>query len=622
MIPMEFHIIRPWWLLGLLPLLLIIWGLVRWPAGESAWRAVCDPHLLRHLLVGTSARRRLPLVVLALAWLVAIVALAGPTWSKLEQPVFQGSDATVLVLDLSSSMNAPDVKPSRLARARFKVLDLLERRGDGRTGLIVFAHDAFALSPLTDDANTLAALVPVLDTNLMPGQGSQFAKGLRLADELLFRSKVVGGEIIVIGDGVARLDDAIETAQTLRRRGRTVSVIGVGTSAGSPVPLAHGGFLQDADGAIVVPKLQAENLRKVATAGGGRYVTLTADDTDLETFENPGESMLFGEFEQTQLTTDQWREDGIWLVLALLPLGALAFRRGWILAGVIAIAIVPAPSHAFEWRELWSRPDQLGAKALLEGDAATAADLFDNRQWSGTAHYRAGQYDRAVEAFSSLRSADGHYNRGNALAKIGDLRAAMNAYEKVLELDDTHADALFNKNLIEELLRKMSSGEQGDAKAPRSASANQSGQQRLDEQQQGDEAADNATADDDDGRREEEDQEVEDGFRSDDEGDFDQDNAGEDGDLQSSPAAQARADQSEDDSKDDDTSEQRRSEEGQQSNLIDEQEQTMSEETAQSLEQWLRRIPDDPGGLLRAKFVREYRRRLVLGQQEESRDPW
>ena len=175
----------------------------------------------------------------------------------------------MLVLDLSASMNAQDVLPSRLARARFKVLDILGRRRDGQTGLVVFAHDAFALSPLTNDANTLAALVPVLNTNLMPGQGSQLAKGLRLADELLFRAKATGGEIIVVGDGVANLDAATDAARTLRRRGRTISVIGIGTLSGAPVPLPHGGFLKDADGTIVVPKLEVENLTALASAGGG-----------------------------------------------------------------------------------------------------------------------------------------------------------------------------------------------------------------------------------------------------------------------------------------------------------------------------------------------------------------
>jgi len=620
-VDIEFHIIRPWWLLALLPLLLVLWGLRHRPASESAWRAVCDPHLLKYLLVGGTSRRKFPLMVLASTWALAVVSLAGPTWSKLEQPVFQGQDATVLVLDLSLSMDARDVRPSRLTRARYKVLDILQRSRDRQTGLIVFAHDAFALSPLTNDSNTLAALVPVLDTNLMPGQGSQLTKALQLADELLYRAKAIGGEIIVIGDGVAQPKRAVEAAQSLARRGRTLSVLGVGTLIGSPVPLLRGGFLKDVDGTIVVPKLEVENLTALAHAGGGRYVSMTANDSDLDVLlGEPGDAM-FGALEETVLTTDQWREDGIWIVLVLMPFAAFAFRRGWILAALVVAVSLPPPVMAFGWEDLWSRRDELAAAALQDGRAATAADLFRDPAWRGAAHYQSGQYQRAVEAFASLGGADAHYNRANALAKSGDLAGAVKAYDKALKLDTGHADATFNKTLIEDLLRQLASGEDG-AEKPQGGSSKQEGEQRSDQQTQGGEAANNPKQDDDDGRREEEDEDHEDSLRGDD-GEFSDDVRPEESELTSSATEQARAaEQGDDDSKDDDTSEQQRSEEQERSNLVESEQNTMSDETAQSLEQWLRRIPDDPGGLLRAKFAREYRRRLVRGEQEDSASPW
>ena len=131
----DFHFLRPLWLLGLPLGPLLAWNLWRRLQVGVQWREVCDPHLLEHLLVAPAAtRRRLPYWIVTAATTLALVALAGPAWERLEQPVYRTLNARVVVLDLSRSMDATDYLPSRLTRARFKVVDILRRSGDRPVG--------------------------------------------------------------------------------------------------------------------------------------------------------------------------------------------------------------------------------------------------------------------------------------------------------------------------------------------------------------------------------------------------------------------------------------------------------------------------------------------------------
>ncbi len=326
----EFHFLRPYWLLMLIPLAWICWRLRR-PAGDGgAWQQICDPHLLPHLLVRETGREdRWRLWLLGLGWLLAVLALAGPTWSQRPQPVFRNLEARIIVLDLSNSMAAADLKPSRLTRARFKVADMLTQWNEGLTGLVVFAGDAFTVSPLTHDNDTIAALLPVLGPELMPTQGSRVDLGLRKAAELLQQAGINRGEILLVADG-DNDHQTLDIIAELNNQGYRISVLAVGTEAGAPIPVANGGFLKDAAGNIVVPRLDTAHLQSLSRAGGGRYALISADSTDLETLLINNSVNPLSASEQADRQTDSWREEGPWLVLILLPLAALAFRRGWL----------------------------------------------------------------------------------------------------------------------------------------------------------------------------------------------------------------------------------------------------------------------------------------------------
>ena len=326
----TFHFLRPEWLWGFLPLVGLLVFLTKRRATAQLWESVCDAHLLPHVLVGTSGvKSNSPIILLGLAWCLALGALAGPVWSQLPQPVFRAESALVMVLDVSRSMDAQDVAPSRLTRAKHKILDILQARQEGQTALVIFAGESFVVSPLTDDARTMKTLVQTLETNLMPVQGSRPDLALQRGNALLEQAGISGGDLLLITDGDAE-PTTLAMMKQIASKGRHISILGVGTKDGAPIP-EQGGFVKDQTGAIVVPKLDAGSLQTAAQAAGGRYATVSLDDQDLDVLLPSVESSTISTMNSVnQRTTDIWREEGPWLVVALLAVILPAFRRGWV----------------------------------------------------------------------------------------------------------------------------------------------------------------------------------------------------------------------------------------------------------------------------------------------------
>jgi Ca-activated chloride channel family protein len=591
----DFHWMRPEWLYAIPVLVAISVLLARGKLGSGNWQSVIDRELMPYVLSrdpgrGTDYRWWL----MGLGSVIALLSLAGPAWQRIEQPVYRAEQALVLALDLSRSMDAQDIAPSRLQRAKLKILDMLERRQSGQSALVVYSANAFTVTPLTTDTDTIAALVNSLSTDIMPSRGSYPEIAIAKGKTLLEQANAGFGEVLLITDGGSS-PAAEDAARDLKSAGYALSVLGVGTTEGAPIPRVTGGFVTDNRGQIAVPRLEERGLRSLADIGGGRYARLTADDSDLDTLLSGEVSGIGAALGDDSLATDRWREEGPWLLLLLLPLAALAFRRGWVLILIVFIAPLPEAAYAATWSDLWLNGDQQGQKQLEAGNASEAAGLFENHDWQAVADYRAGDYAGSAKVFADNSDTRNLYNLGNAMAFQGELESAIDAYEQVLEIEPDNEDAKHNLDLVKELKDQQDQEQQ-----------NQGDEQQSGEDSEGEgEQSDSGEQSDQQGS----------------EGESQSDSEPQDGD------SSERGDEamSEEDMKALQEELQRAAEEAESG----EQPQQMSDaelaelrqqqEQEQAMEQWLRRIPDDPGGLLRRKFRHQYQR---SGKDQDGNSVW
>jgi Ca-activated chloride channel family protein len=601
--PTEFHWIRPEWLLALPLVAVLALIMTRRQLAPGSWQRVVDaalaPYVLSRSGPGASGARWW---LFLLCGALASLALAGPSWKRLEQPVFRSEQAIVIVLDLSRSMDAADLAPSRLTRARLKILELLQRRKSGQTALVVYSANAFTVTPLTTDADTVASLVGSLSTDIMPSRGSYPAAAIDKGRELLQQAGVGYGELLLITDG-GTSPQAERAARDLRDAGYTLSVLGAGTEEGAPIPRPDGGFVTDRSGRIAIPRLETAQLRDLAQAGGGSYTAMTADNRDIDALLSGVASASPAADES--LATDQWRDEGPWLLLLLVPLASLAFRRGWVLSvGLLCVMPLSAPADASAWQDLWKNKNQQGQEKLAEGDAAAAAALFEHPTWRAVAQYRAGDYGGSVQGFRERADgaelphapdADSLYNLGNALARSGELQRAIDAYEQALEIDPQSEDAAWNRDRVKEFLKRQENaqnGEKGNESPSGSDGESESAEGESQSDRQGEEGA-----------------------------------SGDPGSESEASSARGEDEMSQEDldalqQELDRAAQEAEQREGEPQEAMSEAEmlaQRRAQEQTQAMEQWLRRIPNDPGGLLRRKFRYQYQRQ---GVDQDGNNLW
>ncbi|MEM6773467.1 MAG: VWA domain-containing protein [Pseudomonadota bacterium] len=607
----NFHFLRPQWLLLLLPS--VVLGLLLWRqrGREASWSKVISPELLPHLMSSESIRRsRAGVPVLIAAWCLTALAAAGPSWEQLPQPVMQKQDALVLVLDLSFSMLATDLQPSRQDRVRRKILDLLRERREGLTALIAYAGDAHIVAPLTDDNPTIANLLPALNPGMMPLPGSNPVEAIDLALELLDSAGVRRGRIMLVSDGLTERD-AREIEGRMAGQGRRLVILGVGTEVGAPIALPGGGFLKDDQGEIVVPSLDDDSFENLARSVGGSYVRMSVDDSDLRRLLD--DTLVLDEEDTISLDrrADRWQDMAHWLVLPLLLIALGSFRRGWLYTLPLLLVLPSEDSAAFEWRDLWLRKDQQGSRALAAGDSDTAASLFQDPRWRGTAAYSGEDYELAVQSFSSDESADGWYNRGNALAGAGNYAEAIAAYEKSLELLPDQEDAVRNIETLRKLQdqQQQQQPQQGDSDQQADPEQNDQGQdqqqqdgnQQQQSQQQDQQQSDQQSNQNSDQQSDQQQNQQQNP----------QDSSSGEQDQDQEPESQGNEDQREDGDG-----------EGMPQPEIDTSAMQEDIERDQAMRQWLRRVPDDPSGLLREKFRYESRQRQQQGKTRATEKIW
>ena len=633
----DFHFLRPWWLLTLtlLPLIGFAWRHVRGETGN--WKSMVDAHLLPHLVETTLERSGNGGAWLAaLVWILACVALAGPAWERESMPLYRNDAARVLAIELAPTMLAADIKPTRLARARYKLNDILEQSRDMQTALIGYSGDAFIAAPLTDDVNTVRNLIDALDPGVMPVVGNATERAIEQAQKLIEQAGLKEGELILLADSVS--DDAIAAARRAHAQGLTISVLGVGSNSGAPVPLPQGGFLQDSKGNIVLPRLDESALRELALVGGGRYARLSSDRSDLNALLSNDQTKAGAQKAKDESAlSERFRDRGPWFLLLLLPIAVFGFRRGWLMMFALVLITPSTPVQAFEFSDLWLRADQQAARALAKGDAKHAQELAQDPALRGSAAYRAEDFPAASEAWAKAHGADALYNQGNALAKAGKYEEAVTAYQQALDANPALDDAKVNKQAVEEWLKRQQSDQDKDQQngdKKKSDKQDKGDKQKSGEQQNKQDQQDQQNQD---GQQQSQDQKQEQSDQQDkqqgdsqkdqqnpskqEKGEQQKDSQAESGndnkdpvDAQKSAADAAREQQQKDAQQKqlsgaiDKALEENKDGEKSKAAVANPQDEATREQQ-QALQQWLQRVPDDPGGLLRRKFQLEYDRR-------------
>ena len=550
------HFLRPHWLWALLafPLLWWLWRVRQ--RRDNVWRDVVDPHLLPHLLEHGSGSLRNGWWLGAVAYALAMFALAGPSWRQAEQPLWRTQAPLVVALDLSGATNAADLPPSRLLQARAKLAALLRERTGGQVALVAYAGDAFTVAPLTDDFDNVALFLDSLSPEVMPIEGQNAARAIEWSQQLQRQGGFAIGDILLLTDHA----DAAAQAEAARAAasGFRVSALGLGN--------ARGAAYRTLDGRIARAALDAASLQALAMAGRGRYAALTPDSGDLRAL-----GVLEPKASDAQdAATDRalvWRDEGYWLLLPLMLLGLFAFRRGGIAAALVLCALLPLsqPAQAQDG-SLWRRADQQRHARIEQGVQA----------------YRNGDFAAAEHAFSGIDSAEALYNKGNALAKQGRYDEAIEAYDAALRKQPDMEDAIANRRAVDAARKRQQQGKpNSQQQSPQNEpgkNQKKPGQDRQDPQDARPEQSDPGPAQS----------------------------------RQDEPSRSQEAQQQAADAAQREKMEQAMRQPPQPGNAKPgEQTETPAQrEKRQAIEAQLRRVPDDPGGLLRAKFRLEYERRM------------
>jgi Mg-chelatase subunit ChlD len=315
----PFHFLRPWWLLALLPALGLVWAVRQHQDAARSWRGIVAPHLLPHLLTRGGPQSRLqPAHLLLLVWLLATLAMAGPTWHREPAPFSEDTSALVIAVKVTPTMLAQDIQPSRLARAAQKIHDLLAQRPGTRTALAAYAGSAHLVMPLTRDASLIEGFAAELSPKIMPVEGDVTGQALILADQQL-QKLYLRGSILLITDSVAS-DQLPLLAARHQNGGAPVHILAVAGEPGVPLP-------PDSPPA---PALDRAAMQKAADAARATLTIVSPDTSDVQRLARHIATSIRAV--QPAEAGERWQDAGYWLVPILALLTLVWFRPGWVVS--------------------------------------------------------------------------------------------------------------------------------------------------------------------------------------------------------------------------------------------------------------------------------------------------
>jgi Ca-activated chloride channel family protein len=452
------HFLRPHWLWLLLAIPIIYLSFHIGDDIRPRWKRYIDPELLDHLIVARKRHWRFrPIHMVCLLILLGTLAIAGPTWKREQAPFTEDKAPLVIALDLSQTMDAIDLDPTRLERAKLKLRDLLKVRDGGRTALFVYSGTAHMVLPFTTDFSLFDLYLSSLSTSLMPVNGKDTGGVLHSIQDLL-KDEPVPGTILFVTDGIEpQALSAFRQFAAQNEDQNDILVMGVGTSAGGPVRVSANEFLSDRMGRRVYSKLDVNALRSLSQIGIAA-TTLTMNDDDIRWIQRRVQHHL--QAVQQRDSKTRWIDEGYWLTIPIAAIAFFWFRKGWTVrwtsaALAVVFALPPSGDQAgFSWMDLWLTRDQQGRYYFEKGDYRKAAEKFEDPLWKGVALSSTGDYEGALNVFALSDSAEAWYNQGDALAHLGKYPEARLAYQQALARRHPWPEAKENLALVESLIPK------------------------------------------------------------------------------------------------------------------------------------------------------------------------
>lgn len=409
----DFHFLRPWWLLGLIIPAAVYVFTYKNSQIQSAWQKVCDKNLLDYLLIKNNGTKGYKASVsAALITLFLVMALAGPTWLKKENPALSVENPVMILLNMSGEMWNKDVSPSRIERAKYVIKDLTKSLKNTESGLIVYSKEPFMITPLTEDTSLIDNIMSALQLDIMPQDGDRLDRAIELAVSRMQKTGLPHGNLIVITSNVGeRFDAALTGASQASDAGFDVNIVNIS-------------------------KTTNDKLQMVADKGNGLYLNYQQSLAPLIQKIN---DITAKEIKQSKNMQTVWEDMGWYLLWLPALLFLFSFRRG------AFIIIWGCFFNIYTAEASWFLNDNQEALHDFEKqNYAEAAEKFTDTQWRGAAAYKNGDYEAAYENFLQKTDATALYNQGNALAKGGKIAEAIKKYEEALQKQPDFADAKFN----------------------------------------------------------------------------------------------------------------------------------------------------------------------------------
>jgi Ca-activated chloride channel family protein len=458
--------------------------------GSNLLTKFADQSLLQHIIIGTFKQSSSSKFgwIYSILFTCIILAMANPRWNYNEIDAYAPTASMVILLDLSSTMNAEDIAPSRIVSARHSLEDLLNLSKGLKVGLIGFAAIPHLISPITDDTKTIKTFLPAIDTDLVSKQGNALDLAFKAAAELLATEPGDKKSILLVSDGNFADQNYSEQLKSLRARDIEVLVMGIGTATGAPYK-DQSGNLHKEQGKLVISKLNQVKLQEIAKLGNGLYVEAIHTDRSIQSILNKAQQSDASK-QVAAGKIRQW-EDRYYLLL--IPAGLLFLilisKRALYSFSLILIlgALNSSDVQAFEIQKLFENADQQGLAEFTNANFAQAAEIFSDPYKKGVALYRAGQFAAAEQQFNAVQRSSVQtasiYNVGNCQMQQKKWRAAINSYERVLQIDPKHEDAIFNLDLARKMLAEQGEEQQEEDKEDKNQEQEQEKNQNSDNQE-------------------------------------------------------------------------------------------------------------------------------------------